>query len=176
MIRPLNQIGKVILVTGASSGIGLATAIFLSQLGARIVLIARSKEALAAALAQLDGTGHRVESFDLSEAEAIPDLLKKLSSELGPISGLAHCAGFASNTTPADPLDQRRRKHVPPQCDCGLDVGEGVPAKGRPHAFRSDCARVVRHGHSRCARKICLLREQGRAASHGKVAGAGIGA
>jgi NAD(P)-dependent dehydrogenase (short-subunit alcohol dehydrogenase family) len=93
MIRPLNQIGKVILVTGASSGIGLATAIFLSQLGARIVLIARSKEALAAALAQLDGTGHRVESFDLSEAEAIPDLLKKLSSELGPISGLAHCAG-----------------------------------------------------------------------------------
>lgn len=93
MIQPLNQTGRVILVTGASSGIGLATAIFLSQLGARIVLMARHQEGLGAALAQLEGTGHRVEPFDLSEAETIPNLLKELSSELGPINGLVHCAG-----------------------------------------------------------------------------------
>jgi len=93
MIEPLNQTGRVILVTGASSGIGQATAIFLSQLGARVVLIARRKEGLTAALTQLEGADHRLEPFDLSDVEAIPNLLKKLSSEVGPISGLVHCAG-----------------------------------------------------------------------------------
>ena len=93
MINPLDLTGRVILVTGASSGIGLATSVLLSQLGARIVLVARNKDRLAAALPQLEGTGHRAESFDLATPEGVPAWLKALSAEIGPISGLVHCAG-----------------------------------------------------------------------------------
>jgi NAD(P)-dependent dehydrogenase (short-subunit alcohol dehydrogenase family) len=93
MINPLDLTGRVILVTGASSGIGLATSILLSQLGARLVLMARNKDRLLAALSQLEGGGHRAEPFDLAAPDGLPVLFKSLSAETGAISGVVHCAG-----------------------------------------------------------------------------------
>ena len=93
MINPLNLTGRVILVTGASSGIGLATSILLSQLGARLVLMARNKDRLLAALPQLEGGNHRAEPFDLAAPDGLPGLFKALSAETGVISGVVHCAG-----------------------------------------------------------------------------------
>jgi NAD(P)-dependent dehydrogenase (short-subunit alcohol dehydrogenase family) len=93
MINPLDLTGRVMVVTGASAGIGLATAILLSQLGARLVLAARNGERLAAALAQLEGAGHRVEQFDLAVPDEVPAWLKRVSAATGAISGVVHCAG-----------------------------------------------------------------------------------
>jgi gluconate 5-dehydrogenase len=48
--------GKVVLITGASRGIGLAIARALDQEGASLILVARNRGPLARAAAQLPGT------------------------------------------------------------------------------------------------------------------------
>jgi NAD(P)-dependent dehydrogenase (short-subunit alcohol dehydrogenase family) len=86
---------KLIIVTGASSGIGRATAIHLSSMGARLVLIARSENRLRDTLENLTGTGHSYYVFDFNNTEQIGDLILRIKTEQGVISGLVHCAGIA---------------------------------------------------------------------------------
>lgn len=94
MVNPLDLSGKTVLVTGASSGIGRATAALLGQLGARVVLSGRDEVRLEAALSALPaGAGHLVAPFDLSAVEAIPGWLQQVSVQVGPLHGLVHCAG-----------------------------------------------------------------------------------
>lgn len=91
--NPMNLSGRTILVTGATSGIGRATAIYLSKLGARIVASGRNAERLEAVLAELAGEGHIGRLFDLADLDAIVPWLKALCAETGPLNGIAHCAG-----------------------------------------------------------------------------------
>jgi NAD(P)-dependent dehydrogenase (short-subunit alcohol dehydrogenase family) len=91
--NPLNLKGHSILVTGASSGIGRETSVLLSKLGARLVLVSRNAERLAETERLLEGPGHRVEAFDLTSLSEIPNWLKGLAAEVGPLSGLVHSAG-----------------------------------------------------------------------------------
>ena len=94
MLNPLDLTGRVVIVTGASSGIGLATAVLLSQLGAKLVLVARSRERLELAHAQLTGMEHRVEPFDFSAPGVdVAAWMKTISAQTGPIGGIVHCAG-----------------------------------------------------------------------------------
>ena len=86
--------GKKILVTGASSGIGRATAIRLSEAGAKVVLIARNEEALRETLAGMQGEGHHIISADLSQPEVIKDAVAEAVAYDGQkLTGLVHCAG-----------------------------------------------------------------------------------
>ena len=93
MLNPLDLTGRTVVVTGASSGIGRDTAIFLSQLGAKLIVAGRDQARLSAVLAELEGSGHRAEIMNLAEPSGIPAWLKTLSVAGGPISGLVHCAG-----------------------------------------------------------------------------------
>jgi NAD(P)-dependent dehydrogenase (short-subunit alcohol dehydrogenase family) len=97
MLNPLDLSGCVILVTGASSGIGRETALLLSQLGARLVLVGRDSGRLTGVHSQLAGDSHIIESFDLSAAEQIPSWIKGIASRVGPLSGAVHCAGVNSH-------------------------------------------------------------------------------
>jgi NADP-dependent 3-hydroxy acid dehydrogenase YdfG len=64
--------GKLVLVTGASSGIGRATAIVLSQLGAKVILSGRSVDGLNETLAHTNSPQvHSCKPFDLSRTEEI---------------------------------------------------------------------------------------------------------
>ena len=56
--NPFSLRGKTILVTGASSGIGQATAVECSKLGARLAVCARNPERLQETFTQLEGEGH----------------------------------------------------------------------------------------------------------------------
>lgn len=94
MINPLDMTGKTVLVTGASSGIGRETAILLSQLGARLVLVARNKDRLEETAADLTGHGHHVKPFDLTDADEIPSWMKSLAVTIGPLHGVVHSAGI----------------------------------------------------------------------------------
>jgi NAD(P)-dependent dehydrogenase (short-subunit alcohol dehydrogenase family) len=95
MINPMDLSGKIILVTGASSGIGRATAIQLSKLGGRIALVARDEEKLKKTIEMMEGEGHAVYSFDLSQIDNIEGLIKLIVQENGVLNGLVHCAGIA---------------------------------------------------------------------------------
>ncbi|MBQ4508886.1 MAG: SDR family oxidoreductase [Paludibacteraceae bacterium] len=78
MYNPFSLSGKTVLVTGASSGIGRATAIECSKMGATVVLTARNEERLQETLRQLEGEGHRYIVADLTDEEAVCTLVREL--------------------------------------------------------------------------------------------------
>jgi 3-oxoacyl-[acyl-carrier protein] reductase len=96
MINPLQFSGKTVMVTGASSGIGRSTSILFSSLGARVVLVGRNEDKLSETAALMEGDHHRIAPFDLTHLDQIPRWMSELVEELGPFSGLAHCAGITS--------------------------------------------------------------------------------
>lgn len=96
MVNPMDLTGKTILVTGASDGIGRATAVLLSQLGAKVTMVARSKEKLQAVLTEMEGDGHHWYSYDLKNINGIEELIKQEVLENGPFDGFVHCAGISS--------------------------------------------------------------------------------
>ena len=95
MYNPYSLNGKTILVTGASSGIGRATAIECAKLGAKVIITGRNEERLQQTYAQLEGTGHQWIAADLSTQEGI-DLL---TTQMPNVDGLVNNAGI-SNTKP----------------------------------------------------------------------------
>lgn len=89
----LNLKNKRILITGASAGIGRASAALFSKLGAEVILSGRNKQKLQSTAELLDGKSY-VFPFNLNETDAIPAWIKDITNETGKINGLAHCAGI----------------------------------------------------------------------------------
>lgn len=87
--NPFSLHGLTVLVTGASSGIGRATAIECSRMGARVIVTGRNAERLAATYADLAGSGHEQVVADLTAAEDI----ERVVSELPQLDGAVLCAG-----------------------------------------------------------------------------------
>lgn len=99
------------MVTGASSGIGRASAIAASEQGARVALISRRAEQLSETLSLMSGEGHICISADLDDLVAIPEVLKSASAELGPLSGMVHAAGVHA-VTPLRTLSLRQLQAI----------------------------------------------------------------
>ncbi len=95
MYNPYSLKGKVILVTGASSGIGKATAIECSKLGATLILNGRNQERLQETFNSLEGESHQMIIADLTDTNQIEDLINQLPK----IDGFSCNAGVA-NTQP----------------------------------------------------------------------------
>jgi acyl-CoA synthetase (AMP-forming)/AMP-acid ligase II/NAD(P)-dependent dehydrogenase (short-subunit alcohol dehydrogenase family) len=87
--------GKTVLITGASFGIGEATARLLASAGAKVLLAARSQEQLelvAAAIRSQGGTAE-VHRIDLTNADAVADLARRLLDGHGSIDIVVNNAG-----------------------------------------------------------------------------------
>lgn len=89
MYNPYSLEGKTVLVTGASSGIGQATAIECSRMGAHVIITGRNEQRLEETLKSLDGESHNMIVADLT----ITDDLKRIVETVGRIDGLVLCAG-----------------------------------------------------------------------------------
>ncbi|HVJ92650.1 MAG TPA: SDR family oxidoreductase [Labilithrix sp.] len=79
--------GKVVVVTGASAGVGRAAARAFAAHGAHVGLIARGSDGLAAARAEVESMGGRAIALplDVADADAVDDAAERVERELGPI-------------------------------------------------------------------------------------------
>lgn len=96
MINPMNLSGKNILVTGASSGIGKGIALFLSKIGANVIMLARNEERLKEVFSELEPGNHSYYLFDLCNLDGIGDMLDSVCSNGLKLDGLVHSAGISS--------------------------------------------------------------------------------
>ena len=87
--NPFSLEGKTVLVTGASSGIGRATAIECSRLGAKVIITGRNEERLQDTLNCLEGEGHLCFKCEMTIQEEI----EKLVAEIPALNGVVLCAG-----------------------------------------------------------------------------------
>jgi NAD(P)-dependent dehydrogenase (short-subunit alcohol dehydrogenase family) len=83
--------GRTVLVTGASSGIGEATARRLGQAGATVLLVARSADKLEQLAGEIGGA--RVHACDLSDMDAVDGLVQEVLAEHGHVDVLVNNAG-----------------------------------------------------------------------------------
>ncbi len=90
MYNPYSLEGKTILITGASSGIGKATAIECSKMGANVIITARNEAKLIQVMTELEGEGHQMFLCDLSKETDID----KMVSELPDVQGVINNAGY----------------------------------------------------------------------------------
>ena len=89
-INPFSLENKIVLITGASSGIGRATAIECSKMGAQVIITARNEQRLEETYTQLTGTGHKKIIADLSVTCDIDKLVDTVES----LNGLVNNAGI----------------------------------------------------------------------------------
>jgi short-subunit dehydrogenase len=87
--------GRTTMITGASSGIGLATALKIGQAGGEVVLVARGREKLEETAAAVDAAGGKAHVYpcDLSDMDAIAEMTAKVISDLGGVDILINNAG-----------------------------------------------------------------------------------
>ncbi len=90
--------GKVVIITGASAGIGRSTAQLFAQHGAKLALAARSADKLAALVAELTAQGHTAIAIptDVSQQAEVERLITQTFSHYGQIDVLINNAGQAA--------------------------------------------------------------------------------
>jgi NAD(P)-dependent dehydrogenase (short-subunit alcohol dehydrogenase family) len=87
--------GKIVLITGASSGIGQATAFRMAEAGAKVIMVARGEEALRETHAQIEKRGGEAcwYTCDLTQMEDIDRLIATVLADHGHVDVLVNNAG-----------------------------------------------------------------------------------
>jgi NADP-dependent 3-hydroxy acid dehydrogenase YdfG len=130
---------KTVFITGASSGIGLATARLFARNGARLLLAARRQDRLEAERATLTGaTGVRTMQLDVTDATAVERSIADLPKEWQAIDILVNNAGLSRGL---DKLYQGKRQDWEEMIDTNVKgllyvtraVVPGMVERGRGH-------------------------------------------
>ncbi|MCL6458471.1 MAG: SDR family oxidoreductase [Gorillibacterium sp.] len=99
-------VGKIAVITGASSGIGAIMARDLSQLGAIPIMIARSEDKLRLAAQAVPGE-HELITLDVSNTEQVQTVFAQITKKYGKIDILINSAGYGIFDTVVDtPLEK----------------------------------------------------------------------
>jgi len=128
--------GKVALVTGGNSGIGLATAKRLKEEGARVAITGRSQKTLEAAVKELGSDLLAIQS-DVSKAADIEKALRAVEKSLGKIDVLFANAGVAKFL----PVDAVTEAHYDEQFDINAKGAYFTIQKALP--YLNDGASII---------------------------------
>jgi len=96
---------RTVVVTGAAGGIGRAIALRCAEEGARVAVTDISPDPLARVGEEL-GAGHLAAVADVTDEQALDDLISRVESELGPTDVFFANAGVAIGEDPVDTLDE----------------------------------------------------------------------
>ncbi len=91
-MNPFSLKGKTTLIIGASSGIGRATAIQCSSMGASVIAVARNRDNLNETLKLMQGESHIIYPIDITNSEAS----QKFINNLPILDGVVLCAGIGA--------------------------------------------------------------------------------
>jgi NAD(P)-dependent dehydrogenase (short-subunit alcohol dehydrogenase family) len=102
MSNPLDFTGKVALVTGAASGMGLATARAFAEAGAAVVLTDFKEEAVKAAAQKLVAAGHKAIAVrcDVSDDAQVAAMVDRTVAEFGRLDAAFNNAGVMARIAP----------------------------------------------------------------------------
>ena len=134
--------GKLALVTGASRGIGAATAEALAAGGAHVILVARSSKALEEIEERVhaaDGTA-TIAPLDLTQADSIGKLASAVAERWGKLDILVLNAAMLGSLTPVQDLDPKEYSRV---LSLNLLANQALIAAFDPLLKRSEQADVV---------------------------------
>lgn len=87
-------INRTVVVTGAGSGIGQASAIAFARHGARVALLDTNRDGLDETVSLLDGTGHLALSCDVGDVASLTTAFDRIAAQIGPIAVLVNNAGI----------------------------------------------------------------------------------
>lgn len=90
IFNPFSLLGKTILVTGASSGIGRGIAVALSKMGSDVIISGRNRVKLDVTLSEMTEGNHSIVTADLTKSVDIA----ALADTVTPLDGIVHCAGI----------------------------------------------------------------------------------
>ncbi|GAA5018120.1 SDR family NAD(P)-dependent oxidoreductase [Acinetobacter puyangensis] len=107
-LLPVKVKGKHILITGASSGIGLTTAKMLAEYGAHVILVARTQEKLEEAQAEIQANGGLASFFtcDLNDMASIDQVSKDILATFEHIDILINNAGRSIRRSVHESIDR----------------------------------------------------------------------
>ncbi len=133
--------GRLALVTGSSTGIGLALARGLAQAGAAVVLNGRDATRLARAAAELAGEGLSVHSrlFDVTDRAAVDVAVAEIEAQIGAIDILVNNAGMQRRATFQDVAVADWHELMRTNVDSVFHVGQAVAR----HMIARRCGRII---------------------------------
>ena len=105
---------KVIIITGASSGLGRETALHLSRSGAHVVLVAQSKERLTEVQAEIEkitGEFPLIVCCDVSSEDEVAGMTARIKEEYGYVDVLINNAGIGVYRVSEKISNQEMRRH-----------------------------------------------------------------
>lgn len=103
-----NLTGRVVVVSGASSGLGMQMAKGFADQGADLVIMARRVEKLEALAGEIRAKGVKCLPIqcDVTKPEVVNEAAKKAEAEFGKVDVLVNCAGSAKNAGVLDMTDE----------------------------------------------------------------------
>ena len=127
----IQLVDKHILVTGGSSGIGMQTAILLSEFGAKVSIVGRREVALNDTMNMMHGDDHSLHILDVGKVDALEPEIERIVEETGDFDGFVHSAGVVNNLPIRNYNPDRLRQIMDVNFNAFFEIVRILSKKGR---------------------------------------------